>query len=143
MNEFDQFVKHELRVKHYARYTDDFVIVSESRAYLENLIPRISEFLRARLALSLHPAKVFTRKYRQGIDFLGYISLPRHTKVRQKTIKRIFRKLRERVGQFKAGSIAKVTLLSSLKSYLGVLSHADAFELAEELKNNFWFWMNE
>jgi len=30
MNEFDQFVKHELRVKYYVRYTDDFVIASDN-----------------------------------------------------------------------------------------------------------------
>src|SRR3989338_9127200 len=31
MNEFDQFVKHRLQVKNYARYTDDFVIVSDKK----------------------------------------------------------------------------------------------------------------
>ena len=31
MNEFDQFVKHELRVKYYVRYTDDFAIVSDNQ----------------------------------------------------------------------------------------------------------------
>ncbi len=30
MNEFDQFVKHTLRVKHYIRYTDDFVLVADN-----------------------------------------------------------------------------------------------------------------
>ncbi|TSC55833.1 MAG: RNA-directed DNA polymerase [Parcubacteria group bacterium Greene0416_39] len=30
MNEFDQFVKHELKVKYYVRYTDDFAIVSDN-----------------------------------------------------------------------------------------------------------------
>ena len=30
MNEFDQFVKHELRVRYYVRYTDDFAIVSDN-----------------------------------------------------------------------------------------------------------------
>jgi hypothetical protein len=27
-------MKHDLKVKYYARYTDDFVIVSESKEYL-------------------------------------------------------------------------------------------------------------
>lgn len=143
MNELDQFVKHELRVKYYTRYTDDFVIVSEDRDYLQNLIPKIAEFLQTRLVLSLHPNKVFIRKYRQGMDFLGYIALPRHVTVRRKTEKRIFRKLRERVNGFKTSSVTKKSLLSSLNSYLGVLSHADAHEVAQELKNIFWFWLKE
>jgi hypothetical protein len=143
MNELDQFMKHTLRVTYYARYTDDFVIVSEERAYLENLIPKISDFLQKHLALSLHPNKVSIRKYRQGIDFLGYVILPHHIVVRQNTKKRIFRKLHERARGFRDGSVTEVTALSSLNSYLGVLSHADAYDIAEELKNNFWFWMRE
>jgi len=143
MNEFDQFVKHELRVKQYARYTDDFVIVSDNRIYLDGLIPKISNFLHDRLALSLHSDKVFIRKYRQGVDFLGYVSLPRHIAVRKKTVLRIFRKLRERVKDFRAGIITELSLFSSFNSYLGVLSHANAYELAEKLKNQFWFWMSE
>lgn len=143
MNEFDQFMKHTLRVKKYMRYTDDFVIVSEDKAYLESLMPKVSGFLYTYLALSLHPDKVFIRKYRQGVDFLGYVALVRHTRVRLKTEKRTFRKLHNRVKGFKKGIIAKTTLFSSLNSYLGVLSHADAHEIAEELKNLFWFWMKE
>ena len=143
MNELDQFVKHELRVKYYARYTDDFVIVSEDRAYLQSLVPKISEFLHTWLALSLHPNKVFIRKYRRGIDFLGDVALSRHIRVRRKTERRMFRKLRARVQSFREGLIAEVSLFSSLTSYLGVLTHADAYETAEELKNQFWFWLKD
>ncbi len=35
MNEFDQFVKHKLKVKYYIRYADDFVILSENKNYLK------------------------------------------------------------------------------------------------------------
>jgi RNA-directed DNA polymerase len=143
MNEFDQFMKHELQVKQYMRYTDDFVIVSEDESYLQSLIPKISEFLRTRLALSLHPGKVFIRKYRQGIDFLGYVSLPDHVATRTKTKRRIDRKLRNRVLRFKNEMTTEESLFTSLNSYLGVFSHADAYEIAEELKNRFWFWMGE
>ncbi|MDD3531410.1 MAG: reverse transcriptase/maturase family protein [Candidatus Pacebacteria bacterium] len=143
MNELDQFVKHELRVKYYARYTDDFVILSDDRAYLESLIPQIAGFLKTRLSLSLHPDKVFIRKYNQGIDFLGYVILPKHVRVRTQTRRRIFKKMRKQVVLFKNGIIGKPTLLGSLNSYLGVLSHADAYELSEDLKNQFWFWMND
>lgn len=143
LNEFDQFIKHELRVKYYARYTDDFVIVSEDRAYLQSLIQKINEFLYTRLALSLHPNKVFIRKHRRGVDFLGYVALPRHTRVRRKTERRIFRKLRKRTKRFQVGSITKITLFSSLKSYLGVFFHADAHKIGQELMNNFWFWLKK
>src|SRR3990167_7800966 len=45
MNEFDQFVKQRLRIKHYARYTDDFVIVSTDKKYFMDLLDPIQDFL--------------------------------------------------------------------------------------------------
>ncbi|MFA4995528.1 MAG: reverse transcriptase/maturase family protein [Patescibacteria group bacterium] len=143
MNEFDQFIKHKLKIRHYARYTDDFVIVSNDHAYLESLIPEIQFFLEINLKLKLHPNKVSIRKIRQGIDFLGYVVFPNHRLLRTKTKRRIFAKLRKRVAEFKAGLISRNVLDQSLNSYLGALSHASTHELQEELKNQFWFWLNE
>ncbi len=142
MNEFDQFVKHELKVKFYARYTDDFVIVADDRADLEQLLPRIARFLDMHLALSLHPDKISIRSYHQGVDFLGYVCLPNRTIVRTKTRRRIFRKMRKRVDKFKAGMVSEDAVQASFTSYLGVLSHADAHEHAENFRNDFYFRMS-
>lgn len=143
MNEFDQFVKHKLKVKHYARYTDDFVIVSDDQGYLQELIPKIQSYLESNLKLKLHPSKVSIRKVQRGIDFLGYVVFPNHRLLRTKTKRRIFTKLRKRVAEFRTGLISKYTLDQSLNSYLGVLSHADSYELKQELLNQYWFWLNE
>lgn len=143
LNELDQFIKHKLKVKYYIRYTDDFVIGAEDKLYLENIIEAIHSFLSDKLGLELHPNKVTIRKFHQGIDFLGYIVLPHHRLLRIKTRKRIFRKLRERINEYKIGTISERTLEQSLQSYLGVLSHADTYKLGQEMKNQFWFWLNE
>ncbi len=141
MNEFDQFVKHVLKIKYYARYTDDFVILSESRKYLEYLLPKIEIFLNQSLKLKLHPEKVSLQSYVRGSDFLGYVSLSHHVVPRTKTRKRMMRKLRERVESYKAGAIEEEQLFASLRSYLGILSHANAHDLREEVLNQFWFWL--
>ena len=138
MNEFDQFMKHELRIKHYIRYTDDFVIVADNNEYLLELLPHISKFLDTKLGLKLHPHKVSIRKFRQGIDFLGYVVLPHHILLRTKTRKRIMRKLDQRVVEYKKGAISEKTFNQSLQSYLGVLEHADAYKITEQLKNSIW-----
>jgi len=143
LNEFDQFVKHKLRIKNYIRYTDDFIIVADNKRHLGSLIAPLRSFLSGKLALELHPKKVTIRKFHQGIDFLGYIVLPRHRLLRTKTRQRIFRKLKKRVEEYKMGVISKQTLEQSLQSYLGVLSHANTYKLGQELKNQFWFWLNE
>src|SRR5258706_5109559 len=61
MNEFDQFIKHKLKVKYYIRYADDFVVLSGDKKYLEDLLPKIRDFLSKELKLDLHPGKVFIK----------------------------------------------------------------------------------
>ena len=143
MNEFDYFIKHKVKVKHYCRYTDDFVIVSKDRENLEYLLPKIEFFLENELKLQLHPNKISIRKIRQGIDFLGYVVLPHYRRVRTKTKNRMFKKLKKRIYLFKGGKISEKSLYQSLNSYLGVFSHADAHDLEQELINKFWFWLSE
>lgn len=143
LNEFDQFVKHKLKIKYYARYTDDFVIASTGKDYLQNILKPVGFFLKEKMMLDLHPDKISIRKCSQGVDFLGYITLPHYRLVRIKTRKRIFRKLRERSTEYKAGKIDRRSLNQTLQSYLGVLTHASTHRLGEELQNEFWFWMNE
>ena len=138
MGEFDHFVKHSLSVKRYARYTDDFVAVSTDKKYLENLLPPMRDFLKEKLKLELHPQKVTIRKYRQGADFLGYVVLPYHMALRTRTKKRMFRKMADRAAAYHSGAINKAAFEGALSSYLGVLSHADAHELTERFRNQFW-----
>lgn len=138
LNEFDQFVKHNLKVKHYVRYTDDFVVVSQDREYLESLIKEVSDFLQSELKLEIHPNKVTIRKFSQGVDFLGYIVKPHHILMRTKTKNRMIKKLAINSERYKNGSLSKTIAEQSLKSYLGVMSHADAFELSERIVNNYW-----
>lgn len=143
MNGLDQFLKHELKVKRYARYTDDFLIISHDRKYLADLLPRIERFLRLRLNLNLHPQKVSIRPHHHGVDFLGYIVFPHHILLRATTKRRMLRRLRDRVQKYAAGGITEAQLDASVCSYLGVLSHADTYELREELLSMLWIWHRE
>ena len=135
MNEFDQFVKHKLKIKHYIRYCDDFVVFGESREFLEKLIPQISRFLKEELKLFLHSNKISIRKHHQGVDFLGYISFPHHRLLRTKTKRRMFKKIEQRVKELKRGEISDKSFNQSIQSYLGILKHCDSHKLRQKLKN--------
>ena len=117
MNTFDQYVKHTLKARFYARYCDDFVIVDRNRTVLESYISNISEFLDTELKLELHPNKVEIRKVRQGIDFLGQVVLPHRNVLRTKTKRRVLR----RVKEMKESGSDK--LPAAVASYKGLLSH--------------------
>lgn len=137
MNKFDQFVKHRLKEKKYIRYADDFVVVNSNPQYLHSIVEPIVTYLIKELRLELHPQKVAIRKYSQGVDFLGYIVLPHYRVLRTRTKKRMLKKLREKFGDYCNEVITKDQLNQTLQSYLGVLSHANAYNLGEELKNQF------
>lgn len=138
LNPLDQFIKHELRVRHYVRYTDDFVVVARRESDLASLLPPIKTFLRERLKLELHPQKVTVRKYGQGIDFLGYVSLPRHRVLRTSTKRRMYRMLSTRAEDVRQGVRDQESFRQSLQSYCGVLSHADAYGLTERIRQKAW-----
>jgi len=97
MNKLDQFMKHNLRVRYYARYTDDFVIISTDESYLKSLIEPIRSFLGDVLRLKIHPKKISIRTCHRGIDYLGFISFPHYRLLRNKTRHRLFRKLKEQI----------------------------------------------
>lgn len=128
MNEFDQFVKHDLKAKYYIRYADDFVLLSDHRTWLENQIERIALFLTDRLRLTLHPDKIVLKSVASGVDFLGWVHFPHYRILRTATKRRMFRHLKER------------STPEALHSYLGLMSHGQTFTLQEEVVNTFGLW---
>ena len=78
LNALDHFVKHDLGMRYYGRYVDDFVLVHPDHEYLKALIPRIADFLQSTLKLTLHPRKVYLQHYRKGVHFLGMIIKPNY-----------------------------------------------------------------
>lgn len=133
LDELDQYVKHVLKIKYYFRYCDDFVILSEDKESLEKLVNQIRTFISDKLKLELHPNKISIRKFRQGIDFLGYVTLPNIAVVRTKTRNRIKRKVEAAIREYETGIISKNTMLGILNSYLGVLSHCRNKILSQKL----------
>lgn len=134
MNELDQYVKRELKAKRYVRYCDDFVIVSESKLYLEFCVRAIGKFCQERLFLDLHPGKVTFRKIHQGIDFLGYVILPYRRVLRTKTRKRMLKKIEKLKILNDNRLISEAFLKSSVQSYLGVLSHCKSDKIKDLIK---------
>lgn len=134
LNEFDQYMKQTQRVPFYVRYADDFAVTDSSKERLYQLIDPGREFLKTRLALDLHPRKLFIRKLTWGIDFLGYIVLPQYILPRTKTKNRLIRRLKEQVDS--------MSFMQSWASYCGYLSHASSYQLKEQLKNDLWIKKN-
>lgn len=120
MNEFDQFCKHTLRQKYYIRYADDFVFLSHDRIALENILPRVVEFLSV-LSLQLHPDKVYIKTISSGVDFLGWIHFLDHVVLRTSTKRRMLRNLKQDISQ------------ERIESYKGLLRHGNTHNLMRNI----------
>ncbi len=122
MNEFDQFVKRELKAEYYIRYADDFVFLSADKDKLGNMLSSITLFLRNGLKLELHPDKVFIKSFASGVDFLGWVNFSDHRVVRSVTKRRAIRGIRAKEGN-----------VNTLQSYLGLLKHGNTYKLVKSL----------
>lgn len=126
MNEFDQFVKHKMKAKHYLRYCDDFAILSNNRLMLVESISIIQTFLSKRLKLELHPKKVFIKTVASGVDFLGWVHFVNRRVPRTTTKRRMFNRIRENPKE------------ATLNSYLGLLKHGRTYKLKKKLIKEFY-----
>ena len=123
MNKFDQYVKHKIGAKYYVRYADDFVILSEDKKWLENIVPTISKFLSDNLKLQLHPDKVFIKTVASGVDFLGWVNFPDYLVLRNNTKRRMFRNIKNKDGKFE-----------TVQSYLGLIKHGNAEKIRRDIQ---------
>jgi len=123
LNELDQFAKHILKQKYYLRYADDFVFLSQNKSELEQLIPKLNDFLRDRLKLTLHPKKIFLKTLASGVDFLGWVHFPYHRVLRTKTKWRMFKRLEESQKEETAAS------------YLGMLKWGNTEKIRKKVEN--------
>lgn len=125
MNELDQFVKHDLKVRYYIRYADDFVIFSDSRERLRYTADSLRAFLHDRLQLRLHEDKIAIRTVGSGVDFLGWVHFPDHRVLRRATKRRMVKRLTENPKP------------ETLNSYRGLLKHGNARKLGNEVSRKY------
>ncbi len=135
LNELDPFVKHQLKVRHYLRYVDDFVLLADDPAALAGWRERIEAFLAERLGLALRDQGRLA-PVSNGIDFLGYIVRPHYRLVRRRVVGHLRDRLaRHRRRICRSASLWELppgrvdALQATLASYFGHFRHAQAARL--------------
>jgi retron-type reverse transcriptase len=147
LNEFDHFVKRDLKIRFYGRYVDDFALVHPDKNYLASIIPVIKNFLSERLQIGLHPDKIYMQHYSKGVKYLGALIKPRRIYIanrtkgnfhqRMETWNMIIRAEKKPIKEEQDG------FLNSMNSYLGIMKHYRTYKLRKKmLKENLsaYFW---
>ena len=129
LDALDHFVKHELRVKGYLRYLDDFLLFGDDRRRLTEQGQRVKDKL-ASLHLCMHPDKYRLLHTRSGVDFVGFVvRRDGRIRVRAATARRYqakFRAMRWEVGQ---GRLPASTLTTSVRAWVAHTKHAQSVGL--------------
>lgn len=120
----DHYIKEVKGVVNYFRYADDFVILSDSKAFLHKLLADIRNYLSVHLKLEIkHTYQIFHVAIR-GIDFLGFVFFHTYTLLR-KSIKQDFARM-----------VAYNKNYASIASYNGWASQCDSIHLMKKLLPN-------
>lgn len=125
LNELDQYMKRELKCKHYGRYVDDFYVVSNDKAFLQSIIPKVTEFLKEHLHLEVQQGKTLILSSNQGVEFLGGYIKPYRVYVSNSTIRRINRQMSELHHN--------THKLATINSFLGIMSHYKSYNLRTKI----------
>ena len=85
LDPIDQYVKHKLKCRHYVRYCDDMILLSNSTNQLECWRQNIEEYATKRLKLQLNKKATHIAPVNNGIDFLGFITRKDYILVRRRS----------------------------------------------------------
>lgn len=134
LNELDQFVKKELKIKYYGRYMDDIFILGKDAKTLNDNYKEMDAFLLEHLGLRFHPNKKSLQPIHQGFSFTGFIFKPGRIYLRRSVIARGQDKIRKWKHKGKPFDEKTLTpLRDSLTSYLGMLRQVNGFRLRKKL----------
>ncbi|MDO8462932.1 MAG: reverse transcriptase/maturase family protein [bacterium] len=124
LHELDRVVAHDLHVRHYARYMDDWVVVGRDPAALHAAAQHGRTFLRDALRLDAPPEKTSIVPVTRGVDWLGFRIFPHHRVLRPTTVRHLRRRIHHRVFAALDGDPPHDRLHATFASYDGLLRTA-------------------
>jgi retron-type reverse transcriptase len=131
LDPLDHFLKEKCRVKYYARYMDDFVIISRDKLFLHELLKKTGVFLTG-LKIRLNPkTEIFPGKH--GIDFCGYRVWPTHIKPRKRTVKRAKKRMKKMAMLYRTNPKILEHAKMSLQSFLGYIMHCSGWKTTKSV----------
>ncbi|WP_455628874.1 reverse transcriptase domain-containing protein [Parabacteroides chinchillae] len=137
LNEFDQYVKRTLCMKHYGRYVDDFFIVHTDKRFLLSLVPVIRDYLRENLDITLHPKKIVLQPYQKGINFLGAVVKPYRTYIHNRAKRKFKNELylweKKLANNPNPSKYLLLQMRASINSYLGIMQHFRTMNLKRRI----------
>lgn len=142
LNELDQFIKHKLKVKYYARYMDDFVMLLENKERCKVIKKEIENFIKDNLHLELNSKSKYYPSA-QGLNFCGYRIWPTHRLLRTSSKRKIKRKVKRWNSIWKENRLDYSIVIPSIQSWIGHTKHSNSYNLVQKIMNKSEFIYSE
>lgn len=121
LNELDQYCKHNLGVKYYVRYMDDFILLAPNKRKARRWYLAIQRYAEGYLHLKLNPKSCFYPSS-HGLDFVGYKIMNNCLRLRQRSK----RKLNNIIWNYQHDYTTEADFVTSVAAWLGHAGHANA-----------------
>lgn len=136
LNELDQYVKHKLKVKHYARYMDDMIIIERDLKKLHKIRDAIEIYAKVMLHLDFN-SKTTIGKISRGITFVGCRIYHNRVRISASTKKKMKRSLIREAKRYAKCETTLDHANNVLMSYYGILSHVESEGLMRWISENY------
>lgn len=138
LNELDQFVKHQLKVKYYVRYMDDFICLVKTKEEAKELKAKIEKFINEMLHLSFNQkSRYYPNK--MGVDFCGYRIFETHRLLRVSSKRKIKRMIKGWNRLYQKGVLNEHWVLLRWNSWNAHAKQSDSYHFREKMYNSITF----
>lgn len=134
LNELDQYCKHNLGVKYYVRYMDDFILLAPNKCKARRWYRAIQRYAESYLHLKLNPKSCFYPSS-HGLDFVGYKIMNNCLRLRQRSK----RKLNNIIWDYQHDYTTEADFVTSVAAWLGHAGHANA---KTYIRKRLWSYRN-
>ena len=129
LNPLDHFVKHELQVKGYVRYMDDFLLFGDDRGTLRRQGREVYGKL-AELQLEMHPDKYRLLPTSCGVDFAGYVVFTDgRIRIRSSSVRRFDRRHKNLLWDLRCRRTKAARITQSVRAWVAHAEHAQSYGL--------------
>ena len=137
LDDLDHFVKERMRIRHYIRYMDDFVLIHHDREILEDCLRNIRSQL-DEIGLRLND-KTHIHPLRNGIQFLQWRFILTDSgkvirRIGRRNVTREQRKLKKLANKIKNGELPSQKLYENFQSWRGHIRRGNTWQVEKRME---------
>ena len=138
----DHYIVHDLKLKYYVRYMDDFVIMDSDLNKLKNAKKEIEEILNREYKLKINNKKTMITNINNGFSFLGYSYKVINNKTIIKIKKSNYEKIKKRIKEVRNNFDDYKA--SHYQVFCTIMTYSNAYKFASNRKiikliNKYWY----